>query len=200
MRGEPGARIPDQGRTVAEFVGGPTGGTLGQVPRHVVFLGPMGSGKTTVGRLLADRLGRVFVDSDEQLGRRFGLSGRDIEARSGLDVLHAAEAEALIEAIGAEEPSVIAAAAAVADSSEAMAAVSRADVAIVVLDSPFDVLTRRMRAGDHRRSVSLEQFQSLTGRRRLVLSALAPVAVVDTSSVTPEEAVEQIMQSMSDLR
>ena len=160
----------------------------------------MGSGKTTVGRLLAERLSRVFVDSDEQLARRFGLSGREIEARSGVDALHAAEVEALIEAVGADEPSVIAAAAAVADSSEAMAAVSGSAVAIVVLDSPVGVLIRRMRAGDHRRSVSLEQFQSLTGRRKLVLSALAPVAVVDTSSVTPEEAVEQIMQSISGLR
>lgn len=183
---------------MGEFICDPPDRRPGPARGHVVFFGPMGSGKTTVGRLLAKRLGRVFVDSDEQLARRFGLSGRQIEVRSGVDALHSAEVEALIEAIGAEESSVIAAAAAVADSSEAMAAVSRSDVAIVVLDSPFDVLTGRMRAGDHRRSVSLEEFQSLTGRRRLVLYALAPVAVVDTSSVTPEEAVEQIMQSLSD--
>ena len=185
---------------MAEFIGDPPDTALGRAPRHVVFLGPMGSGKTTVGRLLAERLSRVFVDSDDQLARRFGLSGREIEARSGVDVLHNAEVEALIEAIGAEEPSVIAAAAAVADSSKAMAAVSRSDVAIVVLESPFDVLTRRMRAGDHRRSVSLEHFQSLTGRRRMVLSALEPIIVLDTSTATPEEAVEQIIQSTYRLR
>ena len=183
---------------MAEFIGGVPDGA--PAPRHVVFLGPMGSGKTTVGGLLAKRLSRVFVDSDEQLARRFGLSGREIEARSGVDALHAAEVAAVIEAIGADEPSVIAAAAAVADSSEAMAAVTRSDVAIVVLDSPFDVLTKRMRAGHHRRSVSLAQFQSLTSRRREVLSALAPIIVLDTSACAPEEAVEQIMQSMSGLR
>ena len=160
----------------------------------------MGSGKTTVGRLLAERLSRVFVDSDEQLARRFGLSGREIEARSGVDALHAAEVEALIEAIGADEPSVIAAAAAVADSSEALAALTGSAVAIVVLDSALDVLTHRMRAGDHRRSVSPDHFQSLTGRRRVVLSALEPAIVLDTSTATPEEAVDLIMQSMSGLR
>jgi shikimate kinase len=185
---------------VGEFVGGPPHRRPGQAPSHVVFLGPMGSGKTTVGRLLAKSLSRVFVDSDEQLTRRFGLSGREIDARSGLDALHAAEVEALIEAIGADEPSVIAAAAAVADSSEAMAALLRPDVAIVILDSPIEVLTHRLRKGDHRRSVSVEEFQSLTSRRKMVLAALGPVTVVDTSNATPEEAVEQIMDSMSDGR
>ena len=35
-------------------------------PRHVVLVGLMGSGKTTVGRLLATRLGRTLVDSDHE--------------------------------------------------------------------------------------------------------------------------------------
>lgn len=185
---------------MVESVGGPPDIPVGQAQRHIVFLGPMGSGKTTLGRLLAQRLKCLFVDSDEQLGRRFGLSGRELEARSGIDALHEAEVGALIEAIGADEPCVIAAAAAIADSSEAMAALLRSNAAIVVLESPIDVLTHRMRDGDHRRAVSLEQFIFLTSRRRMVLSALAPVTVVDTSASTPEEAVEQIMQSMYDLR
>lgn len=183
---------------MGEFVGGPPDRRPGPAPGHVVFLGPMGSGKTTVGRLLAERLRRPFVDSDDQLVRRFGLSGREIEAGSGLVALHEAEVEALIEAVGSDEPSVIAAAGAVADSSEAMAALLRSDVAIVILDSPLDVLVGRLRDGDHRRSISLEEFRSLTSRRRMALSALGPITVVDTSNATPEEAVERIMESMSD--
>ena len=167
---------------------------------HVVFLGPMGSGKTTLGLRLAQRLGRLFVDSDEQLKRRFGMSGRELEAVSGTEALHAAEVEALLEALGADEPSVVAAAGAVADSDDAMAALARSDVAIVVLDSPIDVLTQRMPEGDHRRSVSLDQFTSLTSRRKVVLSSLAPIAVVDTSAMTPEAAIEQIMKAIHQVK
>ena len=163
----------------------------------MVLLGPMGSGKTTLGRLLAHRLGRLFVDSDEQLRQRFGVSGREIEASSGVGALHAAEVEALIEALGTDAPSVIAAAGAVADSSEAMAALLRPNVAIVVLESPIETLTARMVEGDHRRAVSREQLLFLNSRRRVTLDALEPVAVVDTSALSLEEAVDQVMQSIS---
>ena len=81
-----------------------------------------------------------------------------------------------------------------------MAALARSDIAIVVLDSPIDVLTERMPEGDHRRSVSLDQFTSLTSRRKVVMSSLAPVAVVDTSAMTPDAAVEQIMRAIHNPR
>ena len=46
---------PDATSSTESAVGG---------PRHVVLIGLMGSGKTTTGRLLAERLGRPLVDSD----------------------------------------------------------------------------------------------------------------------------------------
>ena len=43
-------------------------------PRNVVLVGPMGSGKSTIGRLLAGRLGFVFRDSDTLIEERTGAS------------------------------------------------------------------------------------------------------------------------------
>lgn len=41
---------------------------------NVFLVGPMGAGKTTIGRQLADLLGRGFKDSDHEIVRRTGAS------------------------------------------------------------------------------------------------------------------------------
>ena len=51
--------------------------------RPLVLVGMMGAGKTTVGRRLAARLGRHFVDSDEEVEKAAGMSIEDIFAAHG---------------------------------------------------------------------------------------------------------------------
>lgn len=51
--------------------------------RPIVLVGMMGAGKTTVGRRLAARLGRHFVDSDEEIEKAAGMSIEDIFSTHG---------------------------------------------------------------------------------------------------------------------
>jgi shikimate kinase len=51
--------------------------------RPIVLIGMMGAGKTTVGRRLAAKLGRHFVDSDEEVEKAAGMSIEDIFAAHG---------------------------------------------------------------------------------------------------------------------
>src|SRR6188768_2626659 len=50
---------------------------------HLFLIGYRGSGKTTVGRLLADRLGWAFLDADAVLEDRYGRTIREIFAAEG---------------------------------------------------------------------------------------------------------------------
>lgn len=120
--------------------------------RHVVLVGLMGSGKTTVGRTLAARLGRPFVDNDVALQERTGHSARQIADSEGADALHRREAEALVAALGKPEPAVVAAAAAAPFEPVAAAALRSHDV--VYLRASPAVLAARLalvaETDDHR--------------------------------------------------
>src|SRR6476661_4944853 len=52
-------------------------------PMVVVLVGFMGAGKTTVGHIMAERLGQPFVDSDVLIERRLGRDIRDIFRTEG---------------------------------------------------------------------------------------------------------------------
>lgn len=86
--------------------------TTGPVPiRRLVFLvGFMGSGKTTVGRSLAGRLGWKFVDLDEQIEQRLGRTIPQIFSDQGEPYFRQAEGAMLEEVLAEAEqaPTVVA--------------------------------------------------------------------------------------------
>jgi shikimate kinase len=47
---------------------------VSNIPSNIFLVGVMGAGKTTVGRLLAKKLGRRFLDSDHEIEARCGVS------------------------------------------------------------------------------------------------------------------------------
>jgi shikimate kinase len=80
-------------------------------PPRVVLVGMMGSGKTSVGRALAERTGWPYVDNDELLDRLIGLTPKQILAEQGEDALRRSESAALALGLEAPAPSILGAAA-----------------------------------------------------------------------------------------
>jgi len=77
------------------------------MPRNVILVGFMGAGKSVCGRLLARRLGRCFVETDDMIVSREGCSIPEIFARHGEARFRALEAEA-VEALSLKSGDVVA--------------------------------------------------------------------------------------------
>ena len=78
---------------------------------HVVLVGLMGSGKSTVGRLLALQLDRPLVDNDAQVHALTGRTVAEISVEDGVDEMRRLESEALNAALAGTAPAVVTAAA-----------------------------------------------------------------------------------------
>ena len=80
---------------------------------HVVMIGMMGVGKSTVGRLVAARLGWGYWDNDDALQAATGVTAGELQRRRGQAALHATENRLLGEALQSHDRTVFAAAASV---------------------------------------------------------------------------------------
>jgi shikimate kinase len=118
-------------------------------PRHhVVLVGMMGSGKTTVGRRVATRLDRPFFDADVELEERSGRSVRDWFAEAGEDAFRDAESATLAALLDHPEPAVIAAGGGVVIRAENRVALR--EPFVVLLDAAPAFLASRVQRKAHR--------------------------------------------------
>lgn len=70
---------------------------------NIFLIGPMGAGKSTVGRLLAKNLGTVFVDSDKEIERKTGVTIPMIFEYEGESGFRKREAEVIAELTGRQD-------------------------------------------------------------------------------------------------
>ena len=105
----------------------------------VILIGMPSSGKSTVGKILAERLGRAFVDTDELVREKAGMQIPEIFEKYGEDYFRELEARAVSE-IAAQTSSVIATGGGGplrASNTRALKQKGR----IIFLDRPLDALT-----------------------------------------------------------
>jgi shikimate kinase len=109
----------------------------------------MGSGKTTVGRRLAQRLERPFVDADDELVRRSGRTVRQWFEQAGEPAFRDAEADLLADLLSAPGPAVIACGGGVVGRPDNRALL-RQRATVVWLRAGVPFLVSRLRTRDHR--------------------------------------------------
>ncbi len=178
-------------------VGGDRGGT-GAVGWHIVLVGLPGAGKTTVGRQVAQALGRRFIDLDVEIERRSGRSVGAIFAGDGEAAFRRLEHEATAALVGSA-PAVIAPGGGWATQSASVALI-RPHALIVHLAVSPTVALARLGEGIARRPL-LAGADPLATLRRLARER-APAyagadADVDTELLDPKEVVEAVVELVS---
>lgn len=159
-------------------------------PRHVVLIGPMGCGKSTVGRLLATSLGRDLIDNDVALHTATGMTAREIAARDGVVALHRVEASTFEAMLRHDVPAVITAAASVVDT---VTTHTVAGQIVVYLRCSQEARAGRTTQGDHRPGVTLDP--STVARRDERSRELADIEV-DTSSIDAPSVALMVLAAL----
>lgn len=162
---------------------------------HLVLVGMMGSGKTSVGELLARRLGRPFLDSDRQVEERAGRSVAELWAAGGEAAFRDLESEVLAQALGPDTPVVVAAAGGVVlDPANRRLLGERAWV--VWLRARPETLAQRLGTGAGRPLLADDPpgaLRRLEAVRRPLYEEVAD-AVVDVDCLSPEAVVARIVE------
>lgn len=169
---------------------------------HLVLVGMMGSGKTTVGRRVAQRLGRPFLDSDAQVEARTGRTVAEIWRADGEPAFRKLETEALADALANEEPSVIAAAGGVVISDENRRLLKDHAGTVVWLRARPEILAGRARHGTHRPLLDEDPvgtMRRLEEARRPLYEEVAD-SVIDVEHLSPGGVVDRVLGAMESAR
>jgi shikimate kinase/3-dehydroquinate synthase len=157
-------------------------GRLNALGRHLALAGFMGAGKTTVGRIVAERLRRPLVEVDDVVEERAGRTILELFAADGEPAFRALEATVAVEALAAAEPAVVVlGGGAVLDEGTRDALARRAFT--VVLDVDPAEAWRRVGGGDRPLARDEEAFHRLYAERRPLYDEVADGRARDADDV-----------------
>lgn len=163
---------------------------------NIYLVGFSGTGKTVVGRLLAARLKRRFVDMDAVIGERLGESIPGIFARYG-EGRYRDEEKLLVTELAAQRGLVVAAGGgAILDEKNFRRFMETG--AVVALRARPEIIQKRLEGEEPRALLQgpepLARIRELKAERRAVYDKV-PVQII-TDDLMPAEVVDRIIESI----
>lgn len=168
---------------------------------HVVLVGLMASGKSEVGRRVAERLGRSLLDSDVEIARTTGRTVRELAAEIGPDAMHDLEERQLLDALARREPVVVAAAASTIEREACRDALRAEGVFVVWLRVPVPLLVARFHSAGHRPTFDRpvdELLADQMARRGPLFEQVADVRMQVDAGATPDALATALLWALED--
>ena len=159
---------------------------------NIALIGMPSSGKSTLGRTLAERLGKRFVDLDEEIVKADGRSIPDIFAADGEEGFRAKEA-AQIARFGKEKGLVLSCGGGAVKRAENIRALRQNGV-VLFIDRPVEALAV---GGDRPLSSSAEALRTMEAQRRPRYLAAADAVI--PNKTTPADAVTAAMEALDEI-
>jgi XRE family aerobic/anaerobic benzoate catabolism transcriptional regulator len=163
--------------------------------RRIALIGLRGGGKSTIGRLLAERLGTPFIELDREVERRSGATLSEIFDMFGQETFRRAEREALDDVLRQHQNFVMATSGSIVTEPGTLELLLASCLTVWVKAEPDEHMQRVMAQGDMRpMAKSARAMQDLMSilRSREPLYAKAEVAL-STSGKTPEQNVAELL-------
>ena len=159
---------------------------------NVALIGMPSSGKSTVGRALAEKLGKKFIDLDEEIVKADGRSIPDIFAAEGEDGFRAKES-AQTARFAKEGRQLLSCGGGIIKRGENLRALHQNGV-VLFLDRPLDALTV---GGGRPLSSSTEALKKMEAERRPLYLAAADAVIPNSGTV--EDAVTAAMEALDEI-
>jgi len=157
--------------------------------RNIVITGFMGTGKTSVGRLVAEKLQRSFIDTDEEIVRRTGRTIPDIFAHEGESNFRHIERR-MCRFLAAQRGYVIATGGGML-LDESNRAVMLASGLVICLNASPEAIIQRLKDDPTERPLFKGDWRLLLEKRREAYAAIPNQ--VDTSGKIPDEIAGEIV-------
>jgi shikimate kinase len=160
---------------------------------NIIITGFMGTGKTTIGRLVAAQLGRAFVDMDVEIENRAGMTIREIFAIQGENAFRQRERMLCRELADSQELVIATGGGTLLDALNRQMLTENG--VIICLSAAPDVLLERLK--DDMTRPLLQTPDPATRLRELLAARAEAYALlphhVDTTLLSPEETAEAIL-------
>jgi shikimate kinase/3-dehydroquinate synthase len=150
--------------------------------RHVALIGFMGAGKSTLGMVAAQKLGRRFIDLDRELERSMQQSIPELFEQRGEAEFRLLEREATVQALCNERPAVLALGGGAVETPSIRKTLKERALTVLIEVDPQTAWTR---VGGSPRPLAKDEgaFHALFGRRKPIYLEAADAVARDTDDI-----------------